>query len=125
MGIFEGRLKLEAQVLVKATSLLVDRGHYPRDPLAAKLHERVVETEPQVFAAQPLSAGDCGNVHQQVCAVEVLVQDTCDQPLFKVEQPDRRSPPGSPSTASPGAYPRADDIILPDENFLQSTPPVS
>lgn len=125
MGIFEGRLKLEAQVLVKATSLLVDRGHYPRDPLAAKLHERVVETEPQVFAAQPLSPGDCRNVHQQVRSVEVLVQDTRDKPLFEVQQPDSRPTPGGPSTTSPGTNPRADDIVLTDEDFLQSTPPVS
>lgn len=125
MGIFEGRLKLEAQVLVKPTSLLVGRGHYPRDPLAAKLHERVVEAKPQVLTAQPLSSRDCRNVHQQICAVEVLVQDTCDEPLFEVKQPDGRSPPGSPSTPGPGTNPRADDVVFTDENFFQSTPPVS
>lgn len=118
MGIFEGRLKLEAQVLVKSTSLLVGRGYYPRHPLAAKLHERVVETEPQVLAAEPFATGDCSNVHQQVRAIEVLIQDTGDEALGEVEKANCRATPRRPCTTSAGTDPRAYYIILPDEDFL-------
>lgn len=125
VGIFEGRLKLEAQMLVESTGLLVGRGHYPRDPFAAKLNKWVVKTKPQVLSAKPLTTRYCRNMHQQIRAVEVFIENTRDEALFQVEQPDRRTTAGRPSTTSPGTNPRADDVVLSDQNLFHSTPPTS
>lgn len=125
MGIFEGRLKRKAQMLVESTSLEIGSRDNPGHTFATKLHERVVEAEPQILTTQPPAPWGSCDVHQEVGAVEVLIKDTSDQPLAFVNQSNCRPTTRRPSTAGPGTHPRADDIILTDENLLQSTPPVS
>lgn len=125
VGIFEGRLKTEAQVLVKPTSFEIGGRDNPGYSLAAELDERIVEAKPQVFTAKPCATWSRCDVHQKVCTVEVLIEDTSNQTPAFVNQANGRTPAGRPSTAGPGTNPRADDIVLTDENFLQSTPPIS
>jgi hypothetical protein len=78
MGIFEGRLKRKSQVLVKAASYGVRVSYESGHPFTLELLEGIVECCPKKLSRHPARAGFSRNMHRDIRAVIVLVEDTGD-----------------------------------------------
>lgn len=123
VGIFEGRLKLKAQVLVKLSRISVTRSDDSSYSFTPQLDKRVIETKPEKFSAQPASARDGCYVHLHIGAIEAIVDDACEETPVVIKQANGNSAARNPRTARFLGYPRSDKMVMASNDMLHSIPP--